>query len=64
MKYSKGEQYCRSIKNYQKRQYAYNYRDFIRGYTKEKPQPPKTLSLMAAQAVRLNLDECLLIGSI
>lgn len=57
--YSPSEKYCRSIRNYDKRKYAWAYRDFLRCYTTEAPPRPDNLSVMAAQAVEMRLRECM-----
>lgn len=57
-----GERYIRRIRNYDKRRYAWAYRDYLRAFTTAEPPRPESLSVMAAQAVRLELKSLLPLG--
>ena len=52
------EKYIRRIHNAQKKQYAWLWYDYRMG-VRDNPESPKGLSVMGAQAVRMQIDEML-----
>lgn len=54
----KCEKYVKSIRNSDKKAYARSYLKWIKdGRKGDSPDYPKSLSCMAAQAVRMNLED-------
>jgi hypothetical protein len=53
---SEAEKYIRKIRNNDKRAYAWSYYRFLRGMS-DAPSRPDSLSVIAAQAVILILDD-------